>query len=116
MIDAILAARVDEHVQATPESMYRSRKMTALLRRQGLVVSKRQVDRLMGDLGINGLVRGKGTRTQRRLYDGGSTRAMLRQSSASGVVMLVAERQPRKQQGRTAARVSTRECSEVICV
>ena len=63
VIDAILAARVDEHGQATPESMYGRRKMTALLRRQGLVVSKRQVDRLMRDLGINGLVRGKGTRT-----------------------------------------------------
>lgn len=63
VIDAILAVRVDEHGQATPESMYGRRKMTALLRRQGLAVSKRQVDRLMRDLGINGLVRGKGTRT-----------------------------------------------------
>jgi transposase InsO family protein len=63
VIDAILAVRVDEHGRATPESMYGRRKMTALLRRQGLVVSKRQVDRLMRDLGINGLVRGKGTRT-----------------------------------------------------
>ena len=63
VIDAILAARVDERGQATPESMYGRRKMTALLRRQGLAVSKRQVDRLMRDLGINGLVRGKGTRT-----------------------------------------------------
>lgn len=63
VIDAILAVRVDEHGQATPESMYGRRKMTALLRRQGLAVTKRQVDRLMRDLGINGLVRGKGTRT-----------------------------------------------------
>jgi hypothetical protein len=37
--------------------------MTALLRRQDLAVSKRQVDRLMRELRINGLVRGKGVRT-----------------------------------------------------
>ncbi|MGO2112314.1 MAG: IS3 family transposase [Pseudoclavibacter sp.] len=37
--------------------MYGRRKMTALLRRQDLAVSKRQVDRLMRQLGINGLVR-----------------------------------------------------------
>lgn len=63
VIDAILATRVDQHGQATPESMCGRRKMTALLRRQCLAVSKRQVDRLMRDLDINGLVRGKGTRT-----------------------------------------------------
>ena len=63
IIDAILAARVDENGQATPESMYGRRKMTALLRRQGLTVSKRRVDRLMRLLGIKGLVRGKGVRT-----------------------------------------------------
>jgi len=37
--------------------------MTALLRRQGLDVSLRRVDRLMRLLGINGLVRGSGVRT-----------------------------------------------------
>lgn len=63
VIDAILEARIDEHGQLTPESMYGRRKMTALLRRQGFTVSKRRVDRLMRDLGINGLVRGKGART-----------------------------------------------------
>ncbi len=63
IIDAILAARVDENGKATPESMYGRRKMTALLRRQGLTVSKRRVDRLMRDLGLNGLVRGRGVRT-----------------------------------------------------
>ena len=63
VIDAIRSVRVNEHGEATPESMYGRRKMTALLRRQGLVVSKRQVDRLMREMGINGLVRGKGVRT-----------------------------------------------------
>lgn len=41
VIDAILAARVNENGQATPESMYGRRKMTALLRRQGLAVQSR---------------------------------------------------------------------------
>jgi putative transposase len=63
VIDAIRAVRVNAKGEATPESMYGRRKMTALLRRQGLAVSKRQVDRLMRELGINGLVRGKGVRT-----------------------------------------------------
>lgn len=63
IIDAILAARIDENGKPTPESMYGRRKMTALLRRQGVPVSKRRVDRLMRQLGINGLVRGKGVRT-----------------------------------------------------
>ncbi|MFB9749625.1 IS3 family transposase, partial [Leifsonia shinshuensis] len=63
VIDAILAARVDENGKVTPESMYGRRKMTALLRRRGLAVSKRRVDRLMRQLGIGGLVRGKRVRT-----------------------------------------------------
>ncbi|MGO3321123.1 MAG: IS3 family transposase [Microbacterium gubbeenense] len=63
VIDAIRAARVNANGEATPESMYGRRKMTALLRRQDLPASKRQVDRLMRQLGINGLVRGKGVRT-----------------------------------------------------
>ena len=63
VVDAILTARVDENGAATPESMYGRRKMMALLRRQGLAVSNRQVDRLMRQLGIKGLVRGKGVRT-----------------------------------------------------
>ena len=63
IIDAILTARVDAGGGASPESMYGRRKMTALLRRQGLEVSARRVDRLMRRLGINGLVRGKGVRT-----------------------------------------------------
>ncbi len=63
VIDAIRAVRVNANGEATPESMYGRRKMTALLRRQDLAVSKRQVDRLMRELRINGLVRGKGVRT-----------------------------------------------------
>jgi transposase InsO family protein len=46
-----------------PEGMYGRRKMTAHLRREGFPSSKRQVDRLMRQLGMNGLVRGKGVRT-----------------------------------------------------
>jgi putative transposase len=63
IIDAILTARVDAGGAASPESMYGRRKMTALLRRQGLAVSSRRVDRLMRQLGINGLVRGAMVRT-----------------------------------------------------
>lgn len=53
--------------------MYGRRKMVALLRRQGLAVSGRRVDRLMRQLGINGLVRGKGVRT--RIPDKAAERA-----------------------------------------
>ncbi|AZQ76764.1 IS3 family transposase [Flaviflexus ciconiae] len=57
IIDALLAT------VGTPEGMYGRRKMVAYLRRRGLVVSARRVDRLMGDLGMNGRVRGRGVRT-----------------------------------------------------
>lgn len=57
VIDALLAT------VGTPEGLYGRRKMTAHLRRIGLVVSKRQTDRLMRDLGLNGLVRGRRVRT-----------------------------------------------------
>lgn len=63
VIDAIRSARCDADGRPTPESMYGRRKMTALLCRTGHDVSKRQVARLMHELGIKGLVRGKGTRT-----------------------------------------------------
>lgn len=63
VIDAILSVRVNEAGELSPESMYGRRKMTALLRRQGLNVSLRRVDRLMRLLGLNGLVRGNGVRT-----------------------------------------------------
>ncbi len=63
VIDAIRTVRVNAKGEPTPESMYGRRKMTALLRRHDLAMSKRQVDRLMRELGLNGLVRGKGVRT-----------------------------------------------------
>jgi transposase InsO family protein len=43
--------------------MYGRRKMTAHLNREGYAVSKRRVDRLMRELGLNGRVRGRKTRT-----------------------------------------------------
>lgn len=47
-----------------PEILYGRRKMTAWLRRNGFPeVSKHAVDRLMRDEGMNGLVRGRKTRT-----------------------------------------------------
>lgn len=47
-----------------PEILYGRRKMTAWLRRNGFPeVSKHTVDRLMRDEGMNGLVRGRKTRT-----------------------------------------------------
>lgn len=57
IIDALLAT------VGTPEGMYGRRKMTAFLRRRGLPVSKRRVDRLMRLLNLRGLTRGKGVRT-----------------------------------------------------
>ena len=57
MIDALLATH------DTPEGLYGRRKMTALLRRRGLLVSHHTVDRLMRDLGLNGVRRGKKVRT-----------------------------------------------------
>src|SRR3954452_24518741 len=55
--DALLAT------QGTPEALYGRRKMTHWLRRQGHQVAFCTVDRLMGDLGMNGVRRGKGVRT-----------------------------------------------------
>ena len=47
-----------------PEILYGRRKMTAWLRRNGFPeVSKHTVDRLMRDEGMNGLIRGRKTRT-----------------------------------------------------
>ncbi len=57
IIDELLAS------VGTPEGMYGRRKMLAHLRRRGHDVSGRRVDRLMRDLGMNGLVRGRGIRT-----------------------------------------------------
>jgi putative transposase len=57
VIDALLATR------GTPESLYGRRKMVAHLRRQGLPVAHCTVHRLMRDLGLEGVRRGKRLRT-----------------------------------------------------
>jgi transposase InsO family protein len=57
VIDALQATR------GTPEELYGRRKMTAHLRRGGLEVAHGTVDRLMRDLGMNGVRRGKKLRT-----------------------------------------------------
>ena len=64
VIDALLATR------GTPEGLYGRRKMTAHLRRQGLVVAQCTIDRLMRDLGMNGVRRGKKVRTTIPARDG----------------------------------------------
>ncbi|MGL3804614.1 IS3 family transposase [Paeniglutamicibacter sp. R2-26] len=68
-----------------PEILYGRRKMTACLRRHGFPeVSKHTVDRLMRDEGMNGLVRGRKTRTTIPGKDGKRTGDLLnRNFSAS---------------------------------
>jgi putative transposase len=61
--DALLHARRTADGRPTPESLYGRRKMTALLRRRGLQVAHCTVDRLMGELGMQGVRRGKRPRT-----------------------------------------------------
>nr|WP_255372750.1 IS3 family transposase [Demequina sp. NBRC 110051] len=60
--DAIVVNELMKTVDA-PEGLYGRRKMVVHLRRSGLDVSKRRVDRLMRQQGMNGLVRGKKVRT-----------------------------------------------------
>lgn len=57
IVDALLATR------HTPEGLYGRRKMTHHLRRRGFQVAFCTVDRLMRQLGMNGVRRGKGVRT-----------------------------------------------------
>jgi transposase InsO family protein len=57
VVDALLATR------DTPEQLYGRRKMTHHLRRTGLPVAFCTVDRLMTDLGMSGVRRGKTPRT-----------------------------------------------------
>jgi len=64
VIDALLA------VGGTPESLYGRRKMTRYLRRQGHQVAFCTVDRLMRELGMNGVRRGRGVRTTVPAKDG----------------------------------------------
>lgn len=61
--DALLRARTSPDGRPTPESLYGRRKMTALLRRGGLAVAHCTVDRLMRELGMQGVRRGKVPRT-----------------------------------------------------
>jgi putative transposase len=64
LIDKLLA------VQGTPEGLYGRRKMTHYLRRQGFPVAFCTINRLMRDLGMNGVRRGKGVRTTVPAKDG----------------------------------------------
>jgi putative transposase len=64
LTDALLGA------QGTPESLYGRRKMTHWLRRQGHDVAFCTVDRLMGELGMSGVRRGKAVRTTIPAADG----------------------------------------------
>ena len=57
VIDALLAT------VGTPEGLYGRRKMVALMHRRGLPVAHCTIDRLMRDLGMNGVRRGKKART-----------------------------------------------------
>ncbi|NNG37658.1 IS3 family transposase, partial [Nakamurella aerolata] len=68
VVEALLATRrPDEVTGALPrERFYGRRKMTRWLRRQGLVVSFCQVDRLMRQEGLRGLRRGRQQVTTRR--------------------------------------------------
>jgi transposase InsO family protein len=64
LIDALIATR------STPEGLYGRRKMTHWLRRQGHEVAFCTTDRLMRDLGMNGVRRGKRVRTTIPAADG----------------------------------------------
>ena len=67
--DAVLANALLA-LRGTPEGLYGRRKMTHWLRRQGHQVAFCTVDRLMRDLGMNGVRRGKGVRTTVPVKDG----------------------------------------------
>jgi putative transposase len=69
LTDAALA-EVLIGLKDTPEGLYGRRKMTHYLRREGHRVAFCTVDRLMRDLGMNGVRRGKGIRTTVRARDG----------------------------------------------
>ena len=64
LTDALLAVR------GAPEGLYGRRKMTHWLRRQGHEVAFCTVDRLMRDVGMNGVRRGRGMRTTIPAKDG----------------------------------------------
>jgi putative transposase len=58
------------NARGTPETMYGRRKMTRWLRRQGHEVAFCTIDRIMRELGFNGVVRGRTPRTTIRAKDG----------------------------------------------
>jgi putative transposase len=67
--DAVLSDALIK-VQGTPEGLYGRRKMTHWLRRQGHAVAFCTTDRLMRDLGMNGVRRGRQLRTTIPAKDG----------------------------------------------
>jgi transposase InsO family protein len=75
--NALLTARTSPDGRPTPESLYGRRKMTALLRRRGLPVAHCTVDRLMRELGMQGVRRGKQPRTTIPDADGRRARDLL---------------------------------------
>jgi transposase InsO family protein len=77
VVDALLEARQTADGRPTPESLYGRRKMTALLRRRGLQVAHCTVDRLMRELGMQGVRRGKTPRTTIPGKDGMRARDLL---------------------------------------
>ena len=71
VMDAILATA------GCPEGLYGRRKMTHHVRRAGHQVAFCTVDRLMADLGRNGIRRGKGVRTTVPARDGNRAEDLL---------------------------------------
>jgi putative transposase len=67
--DAVLSDALI-NLQGTPEGLYGRRKMTHWLRRQGHAVAFCTTDRLMRDLGMNGVRRGRKQRTTIPAKDG----------------------------------------------
>ena len=58
----------DEHGRRKPESLYGATKMWAHLHRQGIVVARCTVERLMRERGLRGVIRAKNPRTTKRLF------------------------------------------------
>ena len=72
LLDMLSHIRTGNDGRALPEVLYGRRKMTAWLARNGFPdASTHTVDRLMRDEGMNGLVRGRSTRTTAPAKTGG---------------------------------------------
>jgi putative transposase len=78
LMDALLSTR------GTPEGLYGRRKMTHYLRRCGHDVAFCTVDRLMRDLGMKGVRRGKGVRTTVRAKHGQRAEDLLNRDFTAG--------------------------------